>query len=89
MIRKVNSIKKQIDDLRKLNDEKKKLEKEMDVAVSSKMRNVGLSDKFESVNEMDPYIKPVKKDDEEEVEEGLASDDKEEQHLESGYKAKG
>ena len=35
------------------------------------MRNVGLSDKFESVNEMDPYIKPVKKDDEEEVEEGL------------------
>ena len=58
--------------LRKLNDEKKKLEKELDVVVSSKMRNVGLSDKFESVNEMDPYIKPVKKDDEEEVEEGFA-----------------
>lgn len=37
--------------LKKLGDEKKKLEKEMDVAVSSKLRNVGLSDKFESVNE--------------------------------------
>ena len=37
--------------LKKLGDEKKKLEKEMDIAVSSKLRNVGLSDKFESVNE--------------------------------------
>ena len=38
--------------LKKLGDEKKKLEKEMDIAVSSKLRNVGLSDKFESVNEI-------------------------------------
>lgn len=37
--------------LKKLGDEKKKLQKEMDIAVSSKLRNVGLSDKFESVNE--------------------------------------
>ena len=81
--------KKAIDALRKLNDEKKKLEKEMDVAVSSKMRNVGLSDKFESVNEMDPYIKPVKKDDEEEVEEGFASDAQRRAAFASGYKAKG
>ena len=80
--------KKAIDALRKLNDEKKKLEKEMDVAVSSKMRNVGLSDKFESVNEMDPYIKPVKKDDEE-VEEGFASDAQRRAAFASGYKAKG
>ena len=61
----------------------------MDVAVSSKMRNVGLSDKFESVNEMDPYIKPVKKDDEEEVEEGFASDAQRRAAFASGYKAKG
>ena len=81
--------KKAIDALRKLNDEKKKLEKELDVAVSSKMRNVGLSDKFESVNEMDPYIKPVKKDDEEEVEEGFASDAQRRAAFASGYKAKG
>ena len=80
--------KKAIDALRKLNDEKKKLEKELDVAVSSKMRNVGLSDKFESVNEMDPYIKPVKKDDEE-VEEGFASDAQRRAAFASGYKAKG
>ena len=33
--------KKSIELLRKLNDEKKKLAKEMDIAVSSKMRNVG------------------------------------------------
>ena len=38
--------------LKKLGDEKKKLEKEMDIAVSSKLKNVGLSDKFESVNEI-------------------------------------
>ena len=61
----------------------------MDVAVSSKMKNVGLSDKFESVNEMDPYIKPVKKDDEEEVEEGFASDAQRRAAFASGYKAKG
>ena len=35
------SYKKSIELLRKLNDEKKKLAKEMDIAVSSKMRNVG------------------------------------------------
>ena len=33
--------KKSIELLRKLNDEKKKLAKEMDIAVSSKMKNVG------------------------------------------------
>ena len=33
--------KKSIELLRKLNDEKKKLAKEMDIAVSSKMRTVG------------------------------------------------
>ena len=36
-----SSYKKAIELLRKLNDEKKKLDKEMDIAVSSKMRNVG------------------------------------------------
>ena len=36
-----NSYKKAIGLLKKLNDEKKKLAKEMDIAVSSKMRNVG------------------------------------------------
>lgn len=41
--------------LKKLGDEKKKLEKEMDIAVSSKLKNVGLSDKFESVNESTGY----------------------------------
>ena len=84
-----SQYKKAIDALRKLNDEKKKLANEMDVAVSSKMRNVGLSDKFESVNEMDPYIKPVKRDDEEEVEEGFASDAQRRAAFASGYKAKG
>jgi len=38
---KSSSYKKSIGLLKKLNDEKKKLAKEMDVAVSSKMRNVG------------------------------------------------
>ena len=52
MIKKVVDLKKSIGLLKKLNDEKKKLAKEMDKAVSSKMRNVGY-DKFESVNEMD------------------------------------
>ena len=84
-----SQYKKAMDALRKLNDEKKKLANEMDVAVSSKMRNVGLSDKFESVNEMDPYIKPVKRDDEEEVEEGFASDAQRRAAFASGYKAKG
>lgn len=41
--------------LKKLGDEKKKLEKEMDIAVFSKLKNVGLSDKFESVNESTGY----------------------------------
>ena len=39
--KKSKSYKKSIELLRKLNDEKKKLAKEMDIAVSSKMRNVG------------------------------------------------
>ena len=38
---KSGSYKKAIGLLKKLNDEKKKLAKEMDIAVSSKMRNVG------------------------------------------------
>ena len=38
---KSGSYKKAIGLLKKLNDEKKKLAKEMDMAVSSKMRNVG------------------------------------------------
>ena len=38
---KSSSYKKSIGLLKKLNDEKKKLAKEMDIAVSSKMRNVG------------------------------------------------
>jgi len=38
---KSSAYKKSIGLLKKLNDEKKKLAKEMDVAVSSKMRNVG------------------------------------------------
>ena len=38
---KSSSYKKSIGLLKKLNDEKKKLLKEMDIAVSSKMRNVG------------------------------------------------
>ena len=84
-----SQYKKAISGLKKLNQEKKRLENEMDVAVSSKMKNVGLSDKFESVNEMDPYIKPVKKDDEEEVEEGFASDAQRRAAFASGYKAKG
>ena len=83
-----SQYKKAISGLKKLNQEKKRLENEMDVAVSSKMKNVGLSDKFESVNEMDPYIKPVKKDDEE-VEEGFASDAQRRAAFASGYKAKG
>ena len=84
-----SQYKKAISGLKKLNQEKKRLENEMDVAVSSKMKNVGLSDKFESVNEMDPYIKPVKRDDEEEVEEGFASDAQRRAAFASGYKAKG
>lgn len=48
--------------LKKLGDEKKKLEKEMDIAVSSKLKNVGLSDKFESVNEMQVVNKKTGKD---------------------------
>ena len=59
--------------LKKLGDKKKALAKEMDIAVSSKLRNVGYAGPLESVNEMDPYLKPTPKDDEE-VDESVNED---------------
>ena len=59
--------------LKKLGDKKKALAKEMDIAVSSKLKNVGYAGPLESVNEMDPYLKPTPKDDEE-VDESVNED---------------
>tara|TARA_B100001057_G_C22839237_1_gene946416 strand:- start:639 stop:1316 length:678 start_codon:yes stop_codon:yes gene_type:complete len=73
--------------LKKLGKEKERLAKELDDKVSGMYKNAEY--KGESVNEMDPYIKPVKKDDEEEVEEGFASDAQRRAAFASGYKAKG
>tara|TARA_B100000683_G_scaffold193563_1_gene186610 strand:- start:1009 stop:1599 length:591 start_codon:yes stop_codon:yes gene_type:complete len=65
--------------LKKLGDKKKALAKEMDIAVSSKLRNVGYAGPLESVNEMDPYLKPTPKDDEEvdeSINEGASTEEK-------------
>ena len=65
--------------LKQLGDKKKALAKEMDIAVSSKLRNVGYQGPLESVNEMDPYLKPTPKDDEEvdeSINEGASTEEK-------------
>ena len=65
--------------LKQLGDKKKALAKEMDIAVSSKLRNVGYAGPLESVNEMDPYLKPTPKDDEEvdeSINEGASTEEK-------------
>ena len=51
-----NSYKKAIGLLKKLNDEKKKLAKEMDIAVSSKMRNVGYAGPLDQKMESSPNV---------------------------------
>lgn len=65
--------------LKQLGDKKKALAKEMDIAVSSKLKNVGYAGPLESVNEMDPYLKPTPKDDEEvdeSINEGYSTEEK-------------